>query len=370
MEEFTFNWPGKGFSIGDLHVPVPIVQGGMGIGVSARNLAVAVANQGGIGVISAVGLGYLNIPCEIEPKENDNRNITILRQELRKARQETKGVIGVNIMVAIREFTETAKAAIEEGVDVIFAGAGLPLTLPACLHEGAKTKLVPIVSSAKAARLIAKRWMTKYNYAPDAFVLEGPKAGGHLGFSVEEIDDPDHQLEVLLPQVVEAAQEIGKEAGKEIPVIAAGGVYTGEDIYRLQEQGAAAVQMATRFVATEECDADEAFKQAYINCTQDDIAIIKSPVGLPGRAIYNQFLADAKAGLKQPKVCARHCISTCKEEASPYCISSALLAAVHGNLDHGFAFIGANGYRVDRILTVPALIQELAEGYAAQRKAN
>ena len=210
--------------------------------------------------------------------------------------------------------------------------------------------------------------MSKYNYAPDAFVLEGPKAGGHLGFSVEELEDPEHQLEVLLPQVVQAAQEIGADAGRQIPVIAAGGVYTGADIYHLQQLGAAAVQMATRFVATEECDADDAFKQAYLNCTQDDIAIIKSPVGLPGRAIFNNFLAEAKEGLRQPKVCARHCITTCKEEASPYCISSALINAVQGRLEQGFAFIGANGYRVDRILTVPQLMQELADGYIQAAK--
>ena len=335
----------------------------MGIGVSARRLAVAVANQGGIGVMSAVGMGYLNIPCEIEPHEGDNRNITILRQEIRKARKETSGVLGVNIMVAIREFTETATAAIEEGIDVIFAGAGLPLNLPSCLKEGSKTRLVPIISSAKAAKLIAKRWMTKYNYVPDAFVLEGPKAGGHLGFSPEQIEDADYQLEVLIPQVVEAVREIEAESGKKIPVIAGGGIFTGADIYEALELGADAVQMATRFVATEECDADEAFKQAYVNCTKEDIGIIASPVGLPGRAIQNDFLTKAKAGLKHPKVCARHCITTCKEEASPYCISSALLNAVHGRLEEGFAFIGANGYRIDCITTVPALIAELADGY-------
>lgn len=370
MEEFIFKWPGKGFAIGDLQIPVPIVQGGMGIGVSGRRLATAVASQGGVGVLSAVGLGYLGLPCEIEAQPGDSRNITMLRQEIRKIRQQTKGVLGVNIMVAIREFTETARAAIEEGADIIFAGAGLPLNLPACLTAQARTKLVPIVSSAKAARLIAKRWMSKYHYAPDGFVLEGPKAGGHLGFAPAEIEDPDHQLEVLLPQVVKAAAEIGAEAGKEIPVIAAGGIYTGADIYRMQQLGASAVQMATRFVATEECDADDAFKQAYLNCRQEDIAIIQSPVGLPGRAIFNEFLAQAKQGLKRPKVCARHCITTCKEEASPYCISSALLQAVHGHLEQGFAFVGANGYRVDQILTVPALLQELAEDYRRQLAAE
>ena len=362
--EFTFNWPGNGFTIGDLQIAVPIVQGGMGIGVSARNLAVAVAEQGGIGVMSAVGMGYMNIPCEIEPHEGDNRNITIMRQEIRKARQQTKGVLGVNIMVAIREFTETATAAIEEGIDVIFAGAGLPLNLPSCLKEGSNTKLVPIISSAKAAKLIAKRWMTKYNYVPDAFVLEGPKAGGHLGFSVEQLEDPDYQLEALIPQVAEVLRELEEETGKRIPLIAGGGIFTGQDIHEAIQLGADAVQMATRFVATEECDADEAFKQAYVTCTKEDIGIISSPVGLPGRAIQNEFLSQAKAGRKNPKVCARHCITTCKEEESPYCISSALLNAVHGRLEEGFAFIGANGYRVDRITTVPELIQELADGYA------
>lgn len=361
--EFISKWPDKEFAIGDLQIPVPIVQGGMGIGVSARNLAVAVANQGGIGVMSAVGMGYLNIPCEIEPHEGDSRNITIMRQEIRKARQQTNGVLGVNIMVAIHEFTETATAAIEEGIDVIFAGAGLPLNLPSCLKEGSKTRLVPIISSAKAVKLIAKRWMTKYNYVPDAFVLEGPKAGGHLGFTAEQIDNPAYQLEVLIPQVVEAVREIEKETGKRIPVIAGGGIFSGADIYEAFELGADAVQMATRFVATEECDANEAFKQAYVNCKKEDIGIISSPVGLPGRAIQNEFLAQAKAGRKHPKVCARHCITTCKEEASPYCISSALLNAVHGRLEEGFAFIGANGYRIEQITTVPELIQELADGY-------
>ena len=357
------NWLGKGFAIGDLQIPVPVVQGGMGIGVSARRLAVAVARQGGIGVMSAVGMGYLNIPCEIEPQEVENRNITIMRQEIRKARKETDGVLGVNIMVAIREFAETATAAIEEGIDVIFAGAGLPLNLPSYLKDGSKTKLVPIISSAKAARLIAKRWMTKYNYVPDAFVLEGPKAGGHLGFSAEQIDHPDYQLEALIPQVAEAVREIEAETGKTIPIIAGGGIFTGTDIYEALSLGADAVQMATRFVATEECDADEAFKQAYVNCTKDDIDIIESPVGLPGRAIRNEFLVKAKRGLKHPKVCARHCITTCKEEASPYCISSALLNAVHGRLEEGFAFIGANGYRIQSVTTVPALMRELADGY-------
>ncbi|WP_324822250.1 nitronate monooxygenase [Sinanaerobacter sp. ZZT-01] len=358
-----FNWYGKGLRFGDLRIPTPIVQGGMGIGVSGRKLAIAVAESGGIGVISAVGLGYMGIPCEIEEKKDESSNISILRQEIRKAKLATKGVLGVNIMVAISEFAETARAAVEEGIDIIFAGAGLPLNLPAALIEGSKTKLVPIVSSARTAKLIAKRWMSHYQYVPDGFVVEGPMAGGHLGFSKEQIDDPSYRLENLIPQVLEEVKRIEEDAKKEIPIIAAGGVYTGEDIYEMLNLGASGVQMATRFVVTEECDADLAFKQAYIDCKKEDIGIIESPVGLPGRAIINKFLLDAKKGLKSPINCSRHCIKTCQEEKSPYCISSALINAVHGKVENGFAFIGANGYRVDRILTVAQLFEELAEEF-------
>lgn len=358
-----FNWYGKGLKIGDLELSTPIIQGGMGIGVSGCKLAAAVANQGGLGVISAVGMGYLGIPLDIEPKEGDTLNVAIMRQEIRKAKANTKGALGVNIMVAISEFVETAKAAIEEGIDVIIAGAGLPLNLPSCLIPGSKTKLVPIVSSAKAARLITKRWHSKYNYVPDAFVVEGPMAGGHLGFSIEQIEDPAYKLENLVKEVVEEAKIISEEYGKTIPVIGAGGIYTGEDIADLMELGAAGVQMATRFVATEECDADDIFKEAYLKCTKEDIGIIKSPVGLPGRAIINKFLDEAKQGLRSPKACSRHCITTCKEEKSPYCISSALVNAVHGKLNHGFAFIGENGYRIDKITTVKELFDELQDGF-------
>lgn len=351
--------------IGDLQAAVPIVQGGMGIGVSGRRLAVAVANAGGIGVMSAVGMGYLPIAQEIETIAGEPRNMTILRQEIRKARQETSGILGVNIMVAITEFAQTARTAIEEGIDIIFAGAGLPLNLPEQLIPGAKTKLVPIISSAKAARLMTKRWYSKYQYVPDAFVLEGPKAGGHLGFSREQIEQEDYQLEQLIPQVKAELDAIAQETGKQIPLIAGGGVFDGRDIHQMIKLGADAVQMATRFVVTEECDADQAFKEAYLACQQEDIAIIQSPVGLPGRAIDNDFLRRAKEGLTKPQVCARHCISTCPETESPYCISSALLNAVQGKLEHGFAFIGANGWRLQQMTTVPALLAELQAEYEA-----
>ncbi|MDD4389348.1 MAG: nitronate monooxygenase [Eubacteriales bacterium] len=360
------DWHGKSLKIGELNIRVPIVQGGMGIGISGKKLAAAVADQGGVGVISSVAIGHLGIPlideevAALAKERKESRNISVLRQEIRAAKKMTTGVLGVNIMVAITEFAQTAKAAVEEGIDIIFAGAGLPLDLPESLKDEGKTKLVPIISSAKAAALIAKRWMKKYQYIPDAFVLEGPAAGGHLGFSKEQIEDPKFQLESLIPEVLKEIRRIEEETGKEIPLIAGGGVFTGEDIHRIMALGASAVQIGTRFVVTEECDADISFKETYINCTQDDIAIIESPVGLPGRAFMNKFLSQAKEGEQHPKSCPRHCITNCAGKEAPYCISSALINACIGKQDQGFAFIGANGWRVKEITTVKKLFEELS----------
>ncbi len=362
-----YDWCGNFLTIGDLEVRSPIVQGGMGVGVSGSGLATAVANEGGIGVISAVGLGYLQSLKSLNPsdigREGESLNIKFLRNEIRNARQRTKGILGVNIMVVISEFSQTVQAAIEEGIDVIFAGAGLPLDLPSFLKEGCKTKLVPIVSSAKAVKLICKKWYKKYGYIPDGFVVEGPMAGGHLGFKVENIEKPEFQLENLIKEVVEQTRMIEEEYGKKIAVIAAGGVYTGMDIARFIKLGASGVQMATRFVATEECDAADEFKQAYVNCKKEDIGIIKSPVGLPGRAIIGEFLSSAIKGNQRPKICPRDCITTCEKEKTLYCISSALINAVRGNMKKGFAFIGSNGYRVNKVVTVKELFKELADEF-------
>ncbi|NLJ30722.1 MAG: nitronate monooxygenase [Clostridiales bacterium] len=343
--------------IGDITVETPVVQGGMGVGISLSGLASAVANEGGLGVISAAMVG---MACSGAATAQDN--ITALREEIRRAKKMTKGVLGVNIMVALSDFEELVKASVEEGIDVIFAGAGLPLQLPAFAGK-TKTKLVPIVSSARAAKLITKWWREKYDRIPDAFVVEGPLAGGHLGFKKEQIDDPAYRLENLVVQVMEAVRPMEQEAGRKIPVIAAGGIFTGADIKRFFKLGVGAVQMATRFVATDECDADIAFKNAYVACKKEDIGIIQSPVGMPGRAIVNDFLRQAAQGEKHPQVCPFHCIISCKQKQSPYCISAALINAYRGKLDGGFAFVGANGWRVDEIVPVKKLFQTLAEEY-------
>jgi len=346
--------------IGDLIAELPIIQGGMGVGVSGVSLVSAVANSGGIGVLSSAGMGMTEAGYRDNPIET---GINALKNEIRKCRELTDGIIGINIMVATSNFAEMVSAAIEEKVDLIFAGAGLALDLPKYLIEGANTKLVPIISSAKAASVILKRWTANFNYLPDAFVVEGPLAGGHLGFKIEQLDDERYALENIVPQVINTVKTYEAE-NKEIPIIAAGGIYTGEDIHKLLDCGAAGVQMGTRFVTTVECDAADEFKQSYINCSEEDIVIIKSPVGLPGRAVNNNFLKSAKDGKRHPIQCPFHCIETCNVEDSPYCIALALLNAKRGNMESGFAFAGQNAYRTNLIVSVKELIETLKKEYS------
>jgi nitronate monooxygenase len=346
--------------IGDLTIQVPIVQGGMGVGISLSGLSSAVANQGGVGVIAAAMPGIHERDISSDPNA---ANIRILTQEIRKAQQLTRGVLGVNIMVALTNYADMVRTAIAEGIDLIFSGAGLPLDLPGFLTPESKTKLVPIVSSARAANIICKKWLSRFNYLPDAVVVEGPEAGGHIGFKLDQIDDPGFALEHLVTEVIEILKPIEAEHHRTIPVIAAGGIFTGEDIHAFISRGAAAVQMGTRFVATHECDADDAFKQAYIDAKKEDMVIIKSPVGMPGRAVGNAFIDAANQGRKIPFKCPFHCIKSCDPEKSPYCIALALGNARKGKLKHGFAFAGKNAYRIDKIISVKELMNLLVSEY-------
>jgi len=352
--------------IGDLVAKTPIVQGGMGVGISLHRLASAVAAEGGIGVIAGAMIGMREHDVAKDPVAANSR---ALATELQKAKALTDGIIGVNIMVALTDFSSLVRTSIAERADVIFSGAGLPMDLPKLWHdmceekkEEFRTKLVPIVSSARAATIICKKWLNRSGYLPDAFVVEGPKAGGHLGYKPEELDDPQHALETVVPQVVDAVKVFEDEHGKAIPIIAAGGVYSGSDIRRFLNMGASGVQMGTRFVATEECDADIRFKQAYVDAKEEDITIIKSPVGMPGRALKGRFI-EALEESKRNFRCLFHCISTCNPEKSPYCIASALLNAMKGNLDKGFAFSGSNVFRVDGITTVKELMHSLQQEF-------
>jgi NAD(P)H-dependent flavin oxidoreductase YrpB (nitropropane dioxygenase family) len=326
----------------------------MGVGISLSRLAGAVARAGGVGVISGVEIGY-NWPEYNKDKNRANREALIWH--LQRAREQAPdGIIGVNIMVALTNYEAVVATAVEGGADIIFSGAGLPLSLPA-LVKGSKVKIAPIVSSAKAAALITRQWVGKHGRIPDALVVEGPLAGGHLGFSREQLEDTTGQfaLENILGEVLEALKALNVE----VPVIAGGGVWTGSEIARLLRLGAAGVQMSTRFVATEECDAPPQFKQAYLQAEEQDVVIIDSPVGMPGRAITNDFLEAARKGYRQPELCVANCLKPCNPAKTPYCIASALINAAYGQLDEGFAFCGAYAHRLSEVTTVQTLMDEL-----------
>lgn len=338
--------------IGSLTARIPLIQGGMGVGVSLSGLAGAVAAAGGVGVISTAQIGYRDPDFDRHPIEC---NLKAIGDEIKKARKIANGgVIGVNIMVATKRYEDYVKAAVEAGVDIIISGAGLPMTLPAVSGDA---KIAPIVSSKKSLSVIAKYWNKKYNRKPDLVVIEGPMAGGHLGFSTEEIDEytvaKTKNYDDEVKQTIELADELG------VPVAVAGGVYERADMEHYLEMGAKAVQVATRFVTTKECDASDAYKQAYLDAKKEDIVIVKSPVGMPGRAIHNAFLDKVVAGERFMRGC-RQCVSTCNPETTPYCITEALVNAVKGNLDEGLIFCGSNAYRADKMETVADIMEEFS----------
>jgi NAD(P)H-dependent flavin oxidoreductase YrpB (nitropropane dioxygenase family) len=341
--------------IGNLIAPIPIIQGGMGVGVSSSNLASAVANAGGIGIISAAQLGYTEDDFEKNPLE---ANLRALKKHITLAKTKAvNGIIGINAMVASNNYEEHIKAAIEAGVDLIISGAGLPTMLPKIVKDSS-VKIAPIVSSLKAAKVILKLWDKHDNVAPDLVVIEGPKAGGHLGFKVEELENENLNFDKTVVDIIDETKKYAEKYNKEIPVVVAGGVFDGYDIAKYLKLGASGVQMATRFVATEECDASDAFKNAYVNCTKEDIQIVKSPVGMPGRAIKNAFVNKTLLGREKITHCY-NCLTPCNPANTPYCISKALINAVNGNLDEALIFCGENASRITKITTVKELMDEL-----------
>lgn len=325
--------------------------------VSKANLAAAVANQGAAGVIASVGLGgYEHSPgadfVEI--------NRVALREEIRKARRMSSGVIGVNAMVAASNYESLVRVCVEEKVDMIISGAGLPLHLPA-YTVGTDIQLIPVVSSARSLQLIYRKWMKDFNRCPDAVVVEGIEAGGHLGYSLDQIAAKSPGLDSILADVLEFVRQLPSP----FPVIAAGGIFTGADIAHYLRAGASGVQMATRFVCTDECDADRGFKQAYLDAGPDDITLIKSPVGLPGRVIRNAFVERINSGQRVPFQCKYHCLKTCNPSAAPYCIAEVLARASAGQLESAFAFTGSNGWRCTEIVSVKRLIEQITQEYHA-----
>lgn len=353
--------------IGDCVARLPIVQGGMGVGVSRSNLAGAVAHEGGVGIISTAQIGY-----DEDGFETDQAgcNLKAIKKHIARAKEiaQGAGMVGVNVMVALKHYREHVKAAAAAGADVIVCGAGLPVDLPE-LVEGTKSNIAPIVSTKRAAELILKMWDRKYQRTADFLVVEGPKAGGHLGFKPEQLADMEHiDFDGEIREIIACKKKYEEKYHCRIPVVVGGGVFDGKDIAHVMELGADGVQIASRFVATEECDASFAYKQAYINAKKEDIRIIKSPVGMPGRALANAFVKNVEKARQTVKKCY-NCLEKCNPKEVPYCITKALIDAVRGDVDHGLIFCGANVDRIDHITSVHELMQELVTetAHAEQR---
>lgn len=345
----------KPLIIGNLVAKLPIIQGGMGVGVSLSNLAGAVAKCGGIGIISGAQTGYKEKDFEINALE---ANLRAIRNHIKKAKDiAPKGIIGVNLMVAMNYYAEHVQAAIDGGADLIISGAGLPAKLPK-LVEGYNIKIAPIVSSVKAAKVILSMWDKRNKRTADLVVIEGPKAGGHLGFHKEDLNEESDNFDETVVDIIKEVNIYAEKYNTKIPVVVAGGVFDGYDIAKYLKLGADGVQMATRFVATDECDADPKFKEAYVNCKSEDISIVKSPVGMPGRAIVNKFVNKTEdTGVKVSK--CYNCLIPCNPATTLYCITEALINSVSGDLDNGLIFCGENASRINKIVPVSELMDDL-----------
>jgi len=342
--------------IGKLSIPRPIIQGGMGVRISGARLAAAVSNAGGLGVIASVGTGEEWPDSSLDYIE---RSCLGLKDMILKARKLTPNPVAVNILCALNNYESLVKTSVALGVAAIISGAGLPLTLPGMVGDS-DVKLIPVVSSGRAADLICQTWSRRYQRLPDAFVLEGKLAGGHLGLKMEQaLSGGGDDLEELLESTLAAVAKHASGAAARIPVIVAGGIFTGADIARFIALGADGVQMGTRFVCTDECDASEEFKQAYLAATAEDIVVIKSPIGLPLRVIRNSFVDRIQAGERMDFKCRCRCLRPCIPSETQYCVADAMVNAYRGQLDKGFATCGANAGRVDRIVSVRELMDEL-----------
>lgn len=348
---------GKEFIIRGKKIALPIVQGGMGVGVSRSRLASAVINCGGVGTISASQIGFTEPDFKRGQKQAYAANLVAIKKEVEKVRAESDGFLAVNILTASCQYEALARAAVEAGADAIVSGAGLPLDLPA-YTKGSDTANIPIVSSSRALNLICKRWAKRYDAKPDAVVVEGPMAGGHLGIKYEEIDR--HQVVDNLDERFLDVKQYCEEKGLDIPIIVAGGIFTQSEAKRYFDLGADAIQIGTRFIATEECDADDAFKQKFISSTEEDIRYVKSPVGYPARAFANALTDELDKGNIPVERCYG-CVIPCggKVPTTPYCITDKLIDAVEGDVENGIVFTGAKGYQIEEITTVREVIEDL-----------
>jgi nitronate monooxygenase len=352
----------KPLIIGDLEIKVPIIQGGMGVRVSTSSLASAVANCGAAGTIASVGLPPDTKENRVDIPKSSREH---LRMEIRRARELSDGVIGVNIMVALSNYEDMVRTAAEENADYIISGAGLPISMPE-FAAGSSTKLIPLIASARGAKLLLKTWKRRYDRVPDALIVEGPLSGGHIaGYSLEELkslrdvmkDKP--LLENTIKEILELTAEYEKKYGVHIPVIAAGGIFDGKDMAKFLKLGAEGVQLGIRFVATSECSAADEFKQLYVDSGDDDIVFIQSPVGMPAKVIRTKFLEEVLRGERKEFDCNYQCLRTCDPSTVQYCIAKALIDAVEGDIDNAVVLTGTNVSRIKKIVPVKELIDEI-----------
>lgn len=350
--------------LGNRELALPLIQGGMGVGVSMGGLAGAVAAEGAMGTLSTADAGWNEPDFAAHPQQ---ANLRALRREVQRAKRLAAGagLVAVNAMVATRQYADSVRTALEAGADAIVSGAGLPLELPA-LAEDFEALLAPIVSGPRAAQLICRTWAKRYGRVPDFVVLEGCQAGGHLGF--EEADLLSGRctpLSRLIPEVLAALRPFEEKFGRAIPLFCAGGVATGAEMARCTRLGAAGAQLATRFIATEECDASQGYKDVLLAARPEDLRIIHSPVGMPGRAVNSPLVQRLAAGMRQPPAHCSGCIKSCRPAETPFCITHALIEAVKGNWEEGLFFSGSRVDLVDRMRTVPDLIDELMKEWRA-----
>lgn len=348
----------KSLRLGELEAKLPIIQGGMGIGISLGGLAGAVARSGGIGIISAAQIGFREPDFDRNPKA---ANLRAIKKEYDKARAiAPDGIIGFNLMVAMRHYEEYVKAAIDAGADIIISGAGLPMALPE-LTGDADVKLAPIVSTERSAKVILKYWDKKYQRIPDLLIVEGPKAGGHLGFDRKQLEAfaEASAYEEEIKKIFAVVRSYEERYGKKIPVALAGEIDSAQAVQHAFSLGADAVQVATRFVTTEECDADIRYKQAYLDAKKEDIVIVKSPVGMPGRAIRNRMMERVMAGERIPHGPCHGCLHKCNPSDIPYCITEALIHAANGEIETALLFCGAGAYKAKTLETVENVMNEL-----------
>ncbi len=357
----------KPLKIGKHEIEIPIVQGGMGVGISWDRLAGTVSNEGGLGIISAVGTGYY------KNKDFSHRNIAgrpyevdnfYSREALFEIFANARKIcgdkpLGCNVLYAINDYGRVVKDACEAGANIIITGAGIPSNMPEFTRDFPDVALVPIVSSVRALKIIIKKWQ-RYGKIPDAVILEGPLSGGHQGFTYEQCFQDEYQLENLVAPVVEEANKFN------IPVISAGGIWDKNDIDKMFSLGSSGVQMGTRFIATHECDADDKFKQLLINIKKEDIVLMKSPVGYPARGIKTNLHFKIENGTAPKVACISNCVSPCHrgEEAKAvgFCIADRLSDAYNGDIENGLFFSGSNGYRAKEIISVKELFYKLQNG--------